>query len=144
MKIFYSNTRKYSGKFLLFIGRWCPFDKGHEWIIKQKLEYKKLPVLIMIRDSEEEFTAIERAEIIKEWMIFNRIKGKIIIIPDIEGVYYGRGVGYDVEEITVPIEIKTISATELRKRIENNDVVWKELVPDITIRKLINIIARKS
>jgi hypothetical protein len=40
---------------------------------------------------------------------------KVIIIPDIEGVYYGRDVGYKVEQIEAPEEIKQISATQVRK-----------------------------
>lgn len=144
MKKFYSNLRKYKGKYIMFIGRWCPFHRGHEWLIKNQLEFKKLPVLILIRDTDEEFTAEERGEIIKEWMKFHKVKGTIGIIPDIEGVYYGRGVGYSVEEIPTPMDVKVISATELRKRIENNDSVWEDLVPNITIGKLRNIIKKKS
>ena len=45
---------------------------------------------------------------------------KVIIIPDIEGVYYGRDVGYKVEKIEVPDEIKQISATKLREQQKNN------------------------
>jgi len=31
----------------------------------------------------------------------NKIKGTILIIPDIEGVYWGRGVGYKLEKVEV-------------------------------------------
>lgn len=37
---------------------------------------------------------------------------KVIIIPDIEGVCVGRGVGYFIME--VPQDIKKISATDIR------------------------------
>jgi len=46
----------------------------------------------------------------------------LMVIPNIEGVYYGRDVGYKVEQIEVPIEISSISATKLReeqKRLGN-------------------------
>ena len=40
---------------------------------------------------------------------------KVIIIPDIESINYGRGVGYDIIEHVPPSEIGEISATEIRK-----------------------------
>ena len=44
--------------------------------------------------------------------------GKIISIPDIESVNYGRGVGYEINELTPPEEIGNISATEIRKKLK--------------------------
>lgn len=43
---------------------------------------------------------------------------KIMIIPDIEGVYYGRDVGYKVEQLSVPPEIAEISATKIREKMK--------------------------
>jgi hypothetical protein len=43
---------------------------------------------------------------------------KIIVIPDIEGVYYGRDVGYKVEQLSVPPEIAAISATKIREQMK--------------------------
>jgi hypothetical protein len=40
---------------------------------------------------------------------------KIMIIPDIEAICYGREVGYAIEQIEVPKEIADISATKLRE-----------------------------
>jgi hypothetical protein len=40
------------------------------------------------------------------------------ILPDIEGVYYGRDVGYNVEQLQVPPEIAEISATKLRDQLK--------------------------
>jgi hypothetical protein len=40
---------------------------------------------------------------------------KMIVIPDIEGVYYGRDVGYNVEQLAVPPEVASISATAIRE-----------------------------
>ena len=42
-----------------------------------------------------------------------------MIIPDIESVNYGRGVGYDVIEHTPPEDIKEISATKIRKQLRD-------------------------
>lgn len=46
----------------------------------------------------------------------------LMVIPNIEGVYYGRDVGYKIEQLEVPIEISSISATKIReeqKRLGN-------------------------
>jgi len=40
---------------------------------------------------------------------------KMIVIPDIEGIYYGRDVGYNVEQLEVPPEVASISATAIRE-----------------------------
>ena len=40
---------------------------------------------------------------------------KVMIIPDIESVNYGRGVGYDIIEHEPPKEIGDISATKIRE-----------------------------
>ena len=43
---------------------------------------------------------------------------KVIIIPDVESINYGRGVGYDIIEHVPPQKIGKISATEIRKKIK--------------------------
>ena len=45
-------------------------------------------------------------------------KVKIISIPDIESVNYGRGVGYGIIEHAPPNNIGEISATEIRKSLK--------------------------
>ena len=41
-----------------------------------------------------------------------------MIIPDIESVNYGRGVGYGIIEHVPPENIGEISATEIRKNLK--------------------------
>jgi nicotinamide mononucleotide adenylyltransferase len=43
---------------------------------------------------------------------------KVIIIPDIESVNYGRGVGYEIIEHFPPEDVKKISATEIRSKMK--------------------------
>ena len=43
---------------------------------------------------------------------------KVIPIPDIESVNYGRGVGYEINEFVPPKDIGNISATEIRKNLK--------------------------
>ena len=44
-------------------------------------------------------------------------KVKVIIIPDLESVNYGRGVGYDVIEHVPPQKVGKISATKIREKL---------------------------
>jgi hypothetical protein len=48
--------------------------------------------------------------------------GRVItsIIPDIESVNYGRGVGYDIIEHIPPTEIGEISATSIRNQMKKD------------------------
>ena len=45
---------------------------------------------------------------------------KVIIIPDIESVNYGRGVGYDIIEHVPPQQVKEISATKIREQLRKD------------------------
>jgi hypothetical protein len=42
---------------------------------------------------------------------------KVMIIPDIESVNFGRGVGYDIVEYIPPTEIGDVSATKIREQM---------------------------
>ena len=50
------------------------------------------------------------------------LEGKVIatIIPDIESINYGRGVGYDIIEHVPPKEIGDISATSIREQMKKD------------------------
>jgi nicotinamide mononucleotide adenylyltransferase len=118
-----------------FIGRYqCP-HKGHQTIFNEYLS-KGEPILIMIRDvptDEKNPFLAEEVKILWEQVYKKEVKEglvKIMIIPDIASVNYGRGVGYEVKEIQVNSNIANISATEIRSKIRNNDDSWKELVDD--------------
>jgi len=53
---------------------------------------------------------------------------EVMIIPDIESVNYGRGVGYEINEFIPPSDIERISATEVRNSIKSVDISWKEMI----------------
>jgi len=96
-------------KYSMFIGRWQPWHKGHRWLIDQRLNEGK-NILICVRDIEpnenQPWTADEVILNLSEELkdILNKIK--IIKIPDIESINYGRGVGYEVIEHIPPQDIK--------------------------------------
>jgi nicotinamide mononucleotide adenylyltransferase len=115
-----SSTEK---KYSFFIGRWQPWHAGHRWLIDQRLNEGK-NVWIAIRDVKPDdknpFTATEvlknltteLEDLIREGRIF------INIVPDIESINYGRGVGYDVIEHVPPQQIHDISATKIREQMK--------------------------
>ena len=109
-------------KYSMFIGRWQPWHKGHRWLIDQRLKQNK-NVLICIRDMETDknnpYTPKEVKDNVEKELsdLVSSNRVKVIIIPDIESVNYGRGVGYDIIEHQPPNDIKKISATEIRKKL---------------------------
>ena len=48
---------------------------------------------------------------------------KVIIIPDIESINYGREVGYEVIEHEPPSQVRAISATEIRNNMRNDGLI---------------------
>ncbi len=102
----------------LFIGRWMPFHEGHKYIIDSYVNNGK-KVCIAIRDTEPSvenpFSARLRARLIEDVYIGNPLV-EVIIIPDIESVVVGRGVGYSIAE--APESIEKMSGTEIRKNKE--------------------------
>jgi cytidyltransferase-like protein len=118
------NKTKADGKFALFIGRWQPLHDGHKWLFNQKLE-KGENVCIAIRDVPKDDKNWWSAEEIKDNVekeyseLISKGKVKVIIIPDIESINFGRGVGYDIIEHIPPQEINDISATKIREALKN-------------------------
>jgi hypothetical protein len=78
-------------------------------------------VCIAIRDMEPDdknpYSAIEVMMNITNELMDLIEKGmiRIMIVPDIESINFGRGVGYDIIEHIPPAEIGEISATKIRE-----------------------------
>jgi cytidyltransferase-like protein len=112
-----------SGEWAMFIGRWQPWHAGHRWLIDQALNEGK-KVLLCIRDvptdEKNPWSAIEVMHNLSNELldIIEEGKLKIIIIPDIESINIGRGVGYDVIEHVPPADIHDISATKIREQMK--------------------------
>jgi len=112
-------------KYSMFIGRWQPWHQGHRWLIDQRLNEGK-NVLICIRDVEPnekqpwtpQEVLVNVSKELDDLVQEGRIK--IIIIPDVESINYGRGVGYDVIEHIPPEDIKEISATKIRAKMRKD------------------------
>jgi nicotinamide mononucleotide adenylyltransferase len=115
-----------SKKYALYVGRWQNWHKGHEWLINQQLEKGK-NVWVAIRDVEQDENNPKTAQQVmmdlSEEPFFreNSHKINISIIPDIESINYGRGVGYDVIYHEPPTEVEVISGTKIRNGEMNSD-----------------------
>jgi len=113
-------------KYALYIGRWQTWHAGHEWLINQQLNKGK-DVWIAVRDVPEDESNPKSAhkvmmDLMEEPFIQKHIDRILItMIPDIESVNYGRGVGYDVIYHEPPTNIETISGTAIRNKKMNND-----------------------
>ena len=111
-------------KYSMFIGRWQPWHKGHRWLIDQRLNEGK-NVLICVRevskDDKNPYNPVDVKENVEKELkeLIDSKRVKVIIIPDIESVNYGRGVGYDIIEHVPPSDIGEISATKIREKLFN-------------------------
>ena len=117
-----SSLQPKDGQYAMFVGRWQPLHKGHQELFKQAMDEGK-NVLICIRDVQPDeknpFTAEQVRENITNFYSQEQTAGKVkvMVIPDICSIEFGRGVGYDIIERVPPQEIGEISATKIRKEM---------------------------
>ena len=102
------------------LGRWQPWHEGHQKLFEEILK-KTGQVNIMVRDVKGvednpfDFETVKKNifEALREYK--NRVK--VTLVPNITNICYGRGVGYEIEEIVLPESIQKISATNIRKNM---------------------------
>jgi cytidyltransferase-like protein len=108
------------GQFAMFVGRWQPLHLGHQELFKRAMDEGK-NVLICIRDIQPDdknpFTAEQVRENITNFYSEEE-RVKVMVIPDICSIEFGRGVGYDIIEHIPPQEIHDISATKIREKMK--------------------------
>jgi cytidyltransferase-like protein len=109
-------------QYSMLVGRYQPFHYGHKWLMNQCLEEGK-NVLICVRDIEPDeknpFTSDQVYQNISNELedLISDGRVKVIVIPDIESINFGRGVGYDIIEHVPPQEVGDISATKIREQM---------------------------
>ena len=117
-----SSMPKKDGRYALFIGRWQPLHTGHKELFNRVLD-EGGNVCIAIRDIEPDEKNPFSAEQVKENIsleyskLVSEGRVRVIVIPDISSVEFGRGVGYDIIEHIPPQEIGDISATKIREQM---------------------------
>lgn len=118
-----SSLKRKQAQYSLFIGRWQPLHIGHKALFQQVLD-EGGNVCIAIRDVEPDeknpFSPKDvLANICLEYQeLISRGRVRVIVVPDICSVEFGRGVGYDIIEHIPPTEIGDISATKIREQMK--------------------------
>ncbi|MBO6490597.1 MAG: cytidyltransferase [Pelagibacteraceae bacterium] len=105
------------------LGRWQPFHDGHYALFEEMIKQTG-QVCIQVRDVQGvgdnpfNFDAVKKN--IEEKLAANyKNRFKVILVPNITSICYGRGVGYKIQEIVLPEEIQKISATKIRKNMRD-------------------------
>jgi phosphopantetheine adenylyltransferase len=105
----------------LMIGRYQPFHDGHKKLFQEILT-REGQVLIAVRDTQgtDEKNPFDFNQVtigIDKALTEYKGQYKIVYLPNITGVYYGRDVGYKVEKINLDAATEAISATQIRKEM---------------------------
>ena len=103
------------------LGRWQPFHDGH-YALFEEIVKKTGQVCIQIRDVQGvddnpfDFDTVKKNI---EDRLNPKYEGrfKIMLVPNITNISYGRGVGYKIEEAVLSEEIQKISATKIRAKM---------------------------
>ena len=103
------------------LGRWQPFHDGHFALFEEIIK-KTGQVCIQVRDVKGvddnpfDFETVKKN--IEQKLLPNfKNRFKIVLVPNITNISYGRGVGYKIEEVVLPEKIQNISATKIRKEM---------------------------
>ena len=103
------------------LGRWQPFHNGHYALFEEIIK-KTGQVCIQVRDVQGvgdnpfDFETV-KSDIAQRLEPNFKNRFKVILVPNISNICYGRGVGYKIEEIVLSEEIQKISATKIRKEM---------------------------
>ena len=104
------------------LGRWQPWHDGHQKLFERALS-KTGQVAIMIRDCQgwnnsNPFNADDVIERINKALAPNYYgQYKIMIVPNIVNITYGRDVGYKIEQEVFDDATHAISATKIRQEM---------------------------
>ena len=100
------------------LGRWQPYHDGHYALFEETLK-KTGQVYILVRDVQNvddnpfDFEYV-KSKISEKLESKYKNRYKIVLVPNITNICYGRGVGYKIEEVVLPESIQKISATKIR------------------------------
>ena len=103
------------------LGRWQPFHNGHYALFEEIIK-KTGQVCIQVRDVQGvgdnpfDFETV-KSNITQRLEPNFKNRFKVILVPNISNICYGRGVGYKIEEIVLSEEVQKISATKIRKEM---------------------------
>ena len=103
----------------LLIGRYQPFHIGHKSLVAEAIK-RTGQCCIALRDvggiddsNPYDFEKVKK-EIHSACVEFGN-KIKVVELPNIMDVFYGRGVGYNIEQLELSKELQDVSATKIRE-----------------------------
>ena len=103
------------------LGRWQPFHEGHFVLFKEivKITGQVCIQIIDVQGVDDNPFDFETVKKNIEGKLNPEFEGrfKIMLVPNITNISYGRGVGYKIEEVVLPEEIQKISATKIRAKM---------------------------
>jgi len=103
------------------LGRWQPFHDGHFSLFEEIIK-KTGQVCIQVRDVQGvddnpfDFESV-KSKIHEKLDSKYKNRFRVVLVPNITNICYGRGVGYKIEEIVLSESIQKISATKIRKEM---------------------------
>ena len=105
------------------LGRWQPFHDGHYALFEEIIK-KTGQVCIQVRDvqgvGDNPFDyEYVKSKIVERLVPKYKNRFKVVLVPNITNICYGRGVGYKIEEIVLPEKIQKISATKIRAKMRD-------------------------
>jgi hypothetical protein len=105
----------------LQLGRYQPWHEGHEALKAEALK-RTSQVLLGVRNTQgvsekDPFSFEEVKSMIIDQSGQNNSNSLVLKLPNITNIVYGRDVGYKIEHIDLPADIKAISATQRRKEM---------------------------
>jgi FAD synthase len=114
------------------LGRFQPWHDGHQELFKKAYEITG-QVCIMVRIMDMDKNNPFSFDYISEKIVNSLKKDKftygenydIIRVPNIINISYGRDVGYTFTEHDLGKDIHNISATEIRNKMEKENIVAK-------------------
>ena len=123
------------------LGRWQPFHDGHYALFEEILK-KTGQVYILVRDVQGvednpfDFEYV-KSKISERLETKYKNRYKIVLVPNITNICYGRDVGYKIEEIVLHESIQKISATKIRTEMRKKNKIKKLIC--ILVLKVANV-----
>jgi len=114
---------EYPSKRSFFIGRWQPLHAGHIAIIRTALDEGRQVVIGIMEtppSRRNPFNLLERGEMfgLEFGLELEAGRMKVLPMPWIDEVCYGRDCGWRTRRIHLDPEIEAVSATEIRHELE--------------------------
>jgi adenylylsulfate kinase len=107
----------------VYLGRFQPFHDGHKKIFLKTLKKDK-QVAILVMDSyrvgkKNPFTFTQVKKRIDHQLKKYKDHYIVIKVPVVSRFVYGRKVGYKIEKVKLSEKLENISATKIRKNLNN-------------------------